>query len=274
MIINSISLFNYRGYKKADINFGKNVNFFIGNNGSGKTNLLEAIYFLALAKSYKSLDIATIKNEEEFARIIAKVKSDKDLVPKIIISKLGKKIIVNNSEIDKLSDYIGRVKVLAFLPEDMDLVKGHDNISALELKSEVQYNGKHKGEDKSVINIHEAQKIIDKYKKLYIRFEKFIVPFIKRIKEKIIIKKIYLNTELGTNDAAETAVITGIIWSLKSYAVTILANNFDSSDIFVNVVPNYNIRTFKTSIDCIFSIKLGNIINAGLKTLLAKKGMV
>jgi len=156
----------------------------------------------------------------------------------------------------------------------MDLVKGHDNISALELKSEVQYNGKHKGEDKSVINIHEAQKIIDKYKKLYIRFEKFIVPFIKRIKEKIIIKKIYLNTELGTNDAAETAVITGIIWSLKSYAVTILANNFDSSDIFVNVVPNYNIRTFKTSIDCIFSIKLGNIINAGLKTLLAKKGMV
>lgn len=124
MIINSISLFNYRGYKKADINFGKNVNFFIGNNGSGKTNLLEAIYFLALAKSYKSLDITTIKNEEEFAKITAKVKSEKDLVPKIIISKVGKKIIVNNSEVDKLSEYIGRIKVLAFLPEDMDLVKG------------------------------------------------------------------------------------------------------------------------------------------------------
>lgn len=124
MIINSISLHNYRGYKKADINFGKNVNFFIGNNGSGKTNLLEAIYFLALAKSYKSQDISTIKHDTEFARINAKIIAEKDLTSKIIISKIGKKISINNSEIEKLSDYIGRIKVLAFLPEDMDLIKG------------------------------------------------------------------------------------------------------------------------------------------------------
>jgi len=153
----------------------------------------------------------------------------------------------------------------------MDLVNGRDNISALEFKSKVEYNEKLKCANKSVINVSEAEKIINKYRKLYIRFEKFIVPFIKRIKEKIIIRKIYLNTELGTNDAAETAVITGIIWSIKSYVVTILANNYNLSDVFVNVVPNYNISTFKTSIDCIFSIKLGNIINEVVKTLLANK---
>jgi len=124
MIINTLSLYNYRGYKKADIAFGKGVNFFIGNNGSGKTNLLEAIYFLALAKSYKTNDASTIKNDRNFSRISASILSDKKLETKIVISKTGKKIIVNSSEIDKLSDYIGKVKVLAFLPEDMDLIKG------------------------------------------------------------------------------------------------------------------------------------------------------
>ncbi|MFA7075179.1 MAG: DNA replication/repair protein RecF [Candidatus Izemoplasmatales bacterium] len=124
MIINTVTLFNYRGYKKADINFGKGVNFFTGNNGSGKTNLLEAIYFLALAKSYKTADASTIKTDSDFARISATITADKEFKTKIVISKLGKKISINNKEIDKLSDYIGKIKVLAFLPEDMDLIKG------------------------------------------------------------------------------------------------------------------------------------------------------
>ncbi len=124
MLINTLSLYNYRGYKKADIAFEKGVNFFIGNNGSGKTNLLEAIYFLALAKSYKTTDISTIRSGKEFARISATIFSEKKFEPKIVISKIGKKISINNSEVDKLSDYIGKVQVLAFLPEDMDLIKG------------------------------------------------------------------------------------------------------------------------------------------------------
>jgi len=124
MIINNISLYNYRGYKKSEINLGKNTNFFIGNNGSGKTNLLEAIYFLALAKSYKNNDVATIKVDSDFNRITADLTADKKFTVKIINSKNGKKIVVNNSEVDKLSDYLGKVKILAFLPEDMDLIKG------------------------------------------------------------------------------------------------------------------------------------------------------
>ncbi len=124
MMINNLSLYSFRGYTKQDIVFGKGVNFFIGNNGSGKTNLLEAIYFLALAKSYKTMDTSVIKTGEDFSRVQAKISAEKDFSAKIIISKLGKKISVNNHEVDKLSDYIGKVKVLAFLPEDMDLIKG------------------------------------------------------------------------------------------------------------------------------------------------------
>ena len=124
MFIKNISLVNYRGYKKMNIAFGNGVNFFIGNNGSGKTNLLEAIYFLALAKSYKTSDFLTVRLNEEFSRISAEIESDKVNKIKVVISKIGKKITVNNKDIDKLSDYIGKIKVLAFLPEDMDLIKG------------------------------------------------------------------------------------------------------------------------------------------------------
>lgn len=124
MILESLILNNYRGYKKTEISFGQGVNFFIGNNGSGKTNLLESIYYLALAKSYKSTDDFVINQDAEFSRIIANLKDEKTFQSKIIISKMGKKISINNKEIEKLSDYIGKIKVLAFLPEDMDLIKG------------------------------------------------------------------------------------------------------------------------------------------------------
>jgi DNA replication and repair protein RecF len=124
MIISHLSLTDYRGYKKQDIVFGKGINFLVGNNGSGKTNLLEAIYFLTLAKSYKTTDNSVIRFEKDFARIQAKIIDRLLFEPKIIITKIGKKIIVNNKEIDKLSDFLGQVKILAFLPEDMDLLKG------------------------------------------------------------------------------------------------------------------------------------------------------
>jgi DNA replication and repair protein RecF len=124
MLINSLTLNNYRGYKKTSIFFGDNINFFIGNNGSGKTNLLESIYFLALAKSYKSMDSSIINTEAEFAKIQAKIQNDIPINSKIIITQNGKKITFNNQDVNKLSDYIGKIKILAFLPEDMDLIKG------------------------------------------------------------------------------------------------------------------------------------------------------
>jgi len=125
MKINHLSLYNYRGYHKQDIAFSKGVNLFIGNNGSGKTNLLEAIYFLALAKSYKTEDANLIREGHDFARIQTSVASkEKQHHIKIVISKTKKKIILNGHEIHKLSDYIGQVNVISFLPEDMNLIKG------------------------------------------------------------------------------------------------------------------------------------------------------
>ena len=59
MIINNLSLVNFRNYKSLDINFSKGLNILSGNNGAGKTNIVEAINYLTLGKSFKT------SNDEE-----------------------------------------------------------------------------------------------------------------------------------------------------------------------------------------------------------------
>ena len=54
MILNNISLTNYRNYRKASISFGPGINVIIGDNAQGKTNILESIYVLAITKSYRT----------------------------------------------------------------------------------------------------------------------------------------------------------------------------------------------------------------------------
>jgi DNA replication and repair protein RecF len=125
MKINNLSLYNFRNYNKLEIAFSKGVNIFVGDNGSGKTNLLEAIYFLSLAKSYKTSDINVLRYDQEFAKISAVgIKGDRKINLKVVVSKLGKKTLVNNNEIRRLSDYIGTINVLSFLPEDLMIIKG------------------------------------------------------------------------------------------------------------------------------------------------------
>ncbi|HOO43793.1 MAG TPA: DNA replication/repair protein RecF [Bacillota bacterium] len=125
MKLESIALYNFRNYAKQEIKLGEGVNFFIGENGSGKTNILEAIYFLALTKSYKTNETNLIKYENEFARVHAKAKkNNRTSHLKMIISANGKKVSLNSSEVKKLSDYIGFINVLSFLPEDMMVIKG------------------------------------------------------------------------------------------------------------------------------------------------------
>lgn len=125
MNINRLALYNYRGYHKQEISLSQGVNLFIGHNGSGKTNLLEAIYFLSLAKSYKTDDVNLIKFNQDFSRIQTLfVSKNKSQEIKMIITKNKKKIMLNGHEIEKLSDYIGEMNVVSFLPEDMQLIKG------------------------------------------------------------------------------------------------------------------------------------------------------
>lgn len=130
MFISEIQLKNYRNYEKLELSFEDKVNVIIGENAQGKTNLMEAIYVLAMAKSHRtSNDRELIHWDEDFGQIKGKLqKRNSSLSLELNISKKGKKAKLNQLEQQKLSQYIGVMNVVMFAPEDLNLVKGSPQV--------------------------------------------------------------------------------------------------------------------------------------------------
>ncbi|WP_199426102.1 DNA replication/repair protein RecF [Thermaerobacillus caldiproteolyticus] len=130
MFLTHLSLKNYRNYKQEDIEFTNNINVILGENAQGKTNMMEAIYVLAMAKSHRTTnDKELIRWDEEYAKIEGRaIKRNGPLSLELIISKKGKKAKSNHIEQQKLSQYIGQINVVMFAPEDLHLVKGSPQV--------------------------------------------------------------------------------------------------------------------------------------------------
>lgn len=126
MKINSIALRHFRNYAHCCVDFDPYINIFIGQNAQGKTNLLEAIYILSMSKSFKTKMIdELIYFQEDFAKISGQIVSHEKLLNlEIVLSKLGKKALINHNEMKKSSDYVGYLNVVLFVPEDLMLIKG------------------------------------------------------------------------------------------------------------------------------------------------------
>ena len=126
MIIENLYLRNFRNYKECEISFDPFMNIFIGKNAQGKTNILEAIYLLSITKSFRTHILKElIYFGEDFSRLRMNLLSSKDHISlEIIISKLGKKALINNKEIHKSSEYVGYLNVVLFTPDDLQLIKG------------------------------------------------------------------------------------------------------------------------------------------------------
>jgi DNA replication and repair protein RecF len=126
MKIKNINIINFRNYEKLDISFSDGINIFIGLNGTGKTNLLESIYVLALTRSHRAyIDKNLIKSEEEFLKINGLIET-KDINKKleIFINQKGKRVSINKLTLKKVSDYISNFAVVLFTPDDLELIKG------------------------------------------------------------------------------------------------------------------------------------------------------
>lgn len=127
MKIHHLKLLNFRNYERLEIDF-ENYNIIFGNNGEGKTNLIESIYVLALTKSFRgSVDKVLIMNNKGFTRIEGKVENNSLDDYKIIIKDNGKKVMINNNSIDKLSDYISKISIVLFNPDDLKIIKDTPN---------------------------------------------------------------------------------------------------------------------------------------------------
>lgn len=123
MKIDSLSLMNFRNYETLNISFG-NLNIIYGLNGSGKTNIVEAIYMLALTKSFRiNNDKIMIKKGKIKAKIKGNVlKKNDDNEFGVEISNDGKIVTINGEKKDKISDYVSRINVILFNPSDTRLI--------------------------------------------------------------------------------------------------------------------------------------------------------
>lgn len=125
MIVKELELHNLRNYEYLKVNFNKGINYIYGENASGKTNILEAIYFLSLTRSFRTSEIEElIKKDASFARILAKI--DTQNVSKtleISFNKSGKKILVNGKKVLKISELNSLINVISFIPKNTNLLK-------------------------------------------------------------------------------------------------------------------------------------------------------
>ena len=126
MFLKSISVVNFRNYDNLELELSPNVNIIYGDNAQGKTNLLESIYFLAMTKSHRSfIDDNLIREGEKIAKIDGIVSNDDfETNLRIVLSTASKKMFVDGNNYKKVSDYVSRMNVIIFYPEDLELVKG------------------------------------------------------------------------------------------------------------------------------------------------------
>ena len=130
MILKKISIINFRNYTKCNIKFSNEINFFIGNNAQGKTNILESIYVLALTKSYRTNNDDILKKVgSDSYKIKGELKIGKYYKNLTVsIANNDKKVFVNDTNIKKISDYVSNMNVILFSPEDVETIKGSPSL--------------------------------------------------------------------------------------------------------------------------------------------------
>ena len=125
MIIENIKLINWRNWSEASFDFGSGINLIVGNNARGKTNILEAIVFLAITKSWRvKNDRSLVRFEADFSKLVANfrdgeksineelrlIKKDKNIVKEVRIDGILKKMI----------EVLGQLRVVYFSPEEIE----------------------------------------------------------------------------------------------------------------------------------------------------------
>ena len=125
MILQSLELLNFKNYEKTRAEFCEHINCLVGLNGSGKTNVLDAIYYLSLTKSAtNSSDTQNIRDEQSYFVINGQIQKKNE--HKIHCSlKKGekKKFTFDGSEYDKMSQHLGQVPVVLIAPNDDELIR-------------------------------------------------------------------------------------------------------------------------------------------------------
>lgn len=162
MRVQSLHLINFRNYPELSVTFSPRKNIFLGNNGQGKTNLLEAIYFLSHARSHRtSSDRELIRRGERFATINAQLTNhhyegrlQAEAQIKIEDDRLKTVFKVNASPLRSRSEMLGHLPTVSFFLPDLLLLRGAPEDRRRWLDAAiVQYDKRH------LIYLNEFQKV-------------------------------------------------------------------------------------------------------------------
>ena len=128
MILKRISILNYKNLEQVELNFSPKMNCFIGQNGMGKTNLLDAVYYLSFCKSVSNpIDSQNIKHNQDFFVVQGSYLTDEGDPEEVYCGlkrRQKKQFKRNKKEYSKLSDHIGLIPLVMVSPADSELILG------------------------------------------------------------------------------------------------------------------------------------------------------
>ena len=125
MYLHSLSLLNFKNYTEAEVRLIDGINIFTGNNGSGKTNILDAVHYLSMCKSYFTVsDVQNIMHNQAFAVINGEfIKAEVNEQVLCSLRRDQKKVFKRNAEeYEKLAEHIGCFPVVMIAPQDHELI--------------------------------------------------------------------------------------------------------------------------------------------------------
>lgn len=127
MVIKKLILKNFRNYKNQEFDFYNGMNIISGPNGSGKTNILESIYICGLSKTFRNTADKNLLNFYNKFYFINLLYTDDFIEHNIKLSfteAAGKQIILDNKNLKNFSSLIGKLKLILFYPDDINIIKG------------------------------------------------------------------------------------------------------------------------------------------------------
>jgi len=158
MYLKKLSLTNFKNYVQAEYQFSDKINCFVGNNGVGKTNLIDAIYYLSFCKSFfNPVDSQNIRHQEDYFVIngICIYNDDSsDHIQCIQKRNHRKKFLLNKKEYERFADHIGHFPVVMISPYDRDLINEGSEIRRKYIDSVISQFDRFYLDD--LINYHKA----------------------------------------------------------------------------------------------------------------------
>ena len=125
MYLQTLQLTNFKNYESLNLELSPGLNGFVGNNGCGKTNILDAVYYLSMCKSYlNSNDRQNIRFDQSFFSISGNWNISQKMTNVHCAFKIGAKKVIklNKKEYEKISEHIGRFPLVFISPYDGDLI--------------------------------------------------------------------------------------------------------------------------------------------------------